>query len=670
MKGLPETLDLSRVGIDPAGITKVDLIHEKDGAYLYRVQCDWRSVVIKWFVDAPGSIEIRSYALLKTLRVPTLPVHGRSDNALVLEDLTASKDWRPATEADYQCSNVGRAVAMWYRQLHQAGRKFLSQTADPTGFLRREEAGLDAGTILTIGEKLGLSHLPVWRLCADHIEPLKRAIRAQATTLTYNDFHWSNLAVTYAKVKPVRAVMFDFHLLGIGMAYSDCRNVLSCLRASAADAFKEAYGLIDEREAVLDAPVAILVALQEAASRPRLPRWAEGLVRKVTGGELERALQKALDRLHNSSGNVTRASGSTLFQAGDCPLHGNTLTERQYMRYGLVDYESRNSDRVSFPVQSSVLDEEALLSRVAKDYRIPTPDSCRFLTRGDADIYRLKTATGNFYLKVYRPPHSLELAEAEASFVLALSASGIPVVKPIPRTDGRFAFRACAPEGTRPMLLFEEAPPPLPSQLDEALLTQIGETVALVHAAADEFDTDFGVPAIACDAFLKERVYYTSHFLSEQDTAYLCDVSRTLGLILQQLPDKTPDFGLCHGDIVMSNLRLTTEGTVTLFDFGNTLKTWRAFELAIVYWSLGNRYRDCRDHLWKTFLQGYEAIRPLPEALTERLAVMLILRQIAFLGGNCATLPLRLGTEPFESTFMEAGIKRLRTLVDNSGIPS
>jgi Ser/Thr protein kinase RdoA (MazF antagonist) len=98
------------------------------------------------------------------------------------------------------------------------------------------------------------------------------------------------------------------------------------------------------------------------------------------------------------------------------------------------------------------------------------------------------------------------------------------------------------------------------------------------------------------------------------------------------------------------------------------MKTWRALELAIVYWSLGNRYRDGREHLWKAFLQGYASIRPLPEAFSERLAVMLILRQISFLGGNCATLPLRLGTEPFESDFIEKEMRRLRNLVEESGI--
>ena len=209
---------------------------------------------------------------------------------------------------------------------------------------------------------------------------------------------------------------------------------------------------------------------------------------------------------------------------------------------------------------------------------------------------------------------------------------------------------------------------PVPPELDEALLAQIGEKVALVHAAADECDTDYGLPTMQSDAFLEERVYYTSHFLSKRDRAYLCDLSERLGLVLRKLPHEVPGFGLCHGDLVLSNLRLTEEGTITLLDFGSAMKTWRALELAVVYWSLGHRCRDDRGPLWKALLQGYESVRPLPEAFSEHLAVMLIVRQISFLGGNCATLPLRLGTEPFESGFIEREMTKLRNLVEESGI--
>jgi Ser/Thr protein kinase RdoA (MazF antagonist) len=340
------------------------------------------------------------------------------------------------------------------------------------------------------------------------------------------------------------------------------------------------------------------------------------------------------------------------------------------MRYGLENNRHWIKSRELFPVQSSVLDEEVLLTEVVKDYPIREPISCRFLTRGDSDIYRVKTATRNFYLKIYRPPKSLELAEAEALFVWALYESDIPVVIPVRRTDGKFACQVPAPEGIRPMLLYEEAPPPIPAELDEKILSEIGAKIGLLHNVADEFDTPFGIPEINIGRYLQERVFYISQFLSDQENTYLRSVSANLKEFLQSQPRNCLEFGLCHADLVMSNIRLTKEGVITLFDFGNAMKTWRAYELAVVYWSLEKRYKNSREKLWKTFLGGYKFNRPLPETLSENLNVMLVLRQIGFLGGNCATLPLRLGTEPFETGFIEKEIKRLRQLVEVSGILS
>ena len=297
MKIPTEPLALLRsVNIDPAGIRQVTCIHRKAGRRLYRIVCDGGSMIIKWFADGVDSVEMRGYALLESLGVPTLPVHGRSDNALVLEDLASSGTWRLATEADSDCSAVGQAVARWYLALHEAGRKLLGGPGETLAFLRREEERLDSKTVLAMGEKLDLGHLPVWRLCADQIETLKEAIRAlPETTLTYNDFHWTNLAVTRATAAPLRAVVFDYHLLGIGMAYSDSRNVLGSLRGTAAAAFKETYGPFDQRQALLDAPVSVLVALKEGLKRQRLPCWARGLIEVATNGQLENSVRRALD---------------------------------------------------------------------------------------------------------------------------------------------------------------------------------------------------------------------------------------------------------------------------------------------------------------------------------------------------------------------------------------
>ncbi len=334
------------------------------------------------------------------------------------------------------------------------------------------------------------------------------------------------------------------------------------------------------------------------------------------------------------------------------------------MRYGLAEDVSSRVDGTPFPAQSSVLDEEALLSNIVKDFRIPTPYSCQFLQRGDSDIYRVKTNGGNFYLKVYRPPQTLDQTEAEARFVSAMSESGVPVVKPVIRKDDKYAVQVSALEGKRPMLLFEEAPPMLPTKPTEDMLTKVGEVVARVHETADETGNDFGISQINTDKILKDVVYYSTPYLSDEDAEYFSDISNKLADILMSYLRSTPDFGLCHADLVLSNICLTSDETIVLFDFGNAMKTWRTLELAIVYWSLGHRFKEERKAKWDAFLRGYKSVRQLSEGFKEQIHLMLTLRQISFIGSNCASLPLRLGTDPFEGDFLENQMKVLRHFVD------
>jgi len=103
------------------------------------------------------------------------------------------------------------------------------------------------------GKRFGMEMLTVWQLAADHLEALLAAFRAFQETLNYNDFHWTNLALTHEE--PLRAVVFDYDLLGIGPVYCDIRNVLGSLGEPAQGAFREAYGPVDERIAVFDKPL-------------------------------------------------------------------------------------------------------------------------------------------------------------------------------------------------------------------------------------------------------------------------------------------------------------------------------------------------------------------------------------------------------------------------------
>lgn len=163
------------------------------------------------------------------------------------------------------------------------------------GFLTREIDLLTPEGVVQIGKRLGMETLPVWQLAADHLEAVQSAFRAFPETLNYNDFHWTNLALT--REAPLRAVVFDYDLLGIGPAYCDLRNVLGSLGESARGAFREVYGPVDERVAVYDQPLASLYSLHVAVQLPQLPAWAQGCAQEAMDGTLERVLRKAIDSL-------------------------------------------------------------------------------------------------------------------------------------------------------------------------------------------------------------------------------------------------------------------------------------------------------------------------------------------------------------------------------------
>ncbi len=286
---------LTKMGLDTSHLGTVELIRERHGNRLFRIALGSASYVLKVFRNPATSAEIGAYDLLKNLGVPTLHTIAATDDALLLEDLKVSSDFRLASEDDIEKPEVGAALAHWYRILHDAGSRFrISQTE--TTFLRREIEELTPTSILNLASKIGGSNQSEWNNLADNIDRIKNAAMASAETLTYNDFHWTNLALSRA-VKPIEAIVFDYHLLGVGLRYSDYRNVLSSLGKNAAAAFRSEFGETDPREKVLDDLMALLNALAVAFRRHKFPSWAEAPLELVKTGEIHSRFKAVMEIL-------------------------------------------------------------------------------------------------------------------------------------------------------------------------------------------------------------------------------------------------------------------------------------------------------------------------------------------------------------------------------------
>lgn len=267
----------------------IDLIQNKDGVIVARVQSDEKSYIIKYFQNEDFKREIKNYQLLYDLSIPTVKVFGFTDSAILMEDISQSDTFRLATKEDLDDVAIASKNAEWYKLLHTRSKDFaegnITELYDVTDFITRDN-------IEFIKEKTGTQNLPVWKLINDNFDIIVSKIRSLPRVLTYNDFYYTNLIVAKNKSS---ALMFDYNLLGKGYVYSDIRNVCYSLGEDAKKAFLETYGEFDKSEIIVDDVASVLITLYHACQRKTFPSWANS-----TLNELKTDYGKKVQTLINS----------------------------------------------------------------------------------------------------------------------------------------------------------------------------------------------------------------------------------------------------------------------------------------------------------------------------------------------------------------------------------
>ena len=157
------------------------------------------------------------------------------------------------------------AIAKWYRTLHIKGREYLSGKENPLGGVRSMYDESDAITP----------------------ENMRRVARETGSA---DDALWKVIAENGKS-----ALMFDYNLLGKGIAYGDVRNVTCSLSQKAAEIFMREYGEdIPMEQKKADAFIAPLVTLHAACEQELFPSWAEGALKELKNGSILRSLEDLL----------------------------------------------------------------------------------------------------------------------------------------------------------------------------------------------------------------------------------------------------------------------------------------------------------------------------------------------------------------------------------------
>ncbi len=297
----------------------------------------------------------------------------------------------------------------------------------------------------------------------------------------------------------------------------------------------------------------------------------------------------------------------------------------------------------SFPVTASILSPEALMSSVLPGFEVGAVVECKFFSSGFNDTYRVMTSGGDiYYLRAYRIKwRTLADIQYELDVLNHLKYKGFPAVKPVPYKDGQFYCAVPAPEGTRYLALFSEAPGPEISYDNEPkdMAQHYGQAVAKLHDALEDFSSPYQRFRKDIEHFIDMPLRNIEPFLThrQDDWVYLCRFAEILRARILALPANELEQGFCHGDLQGYHANLAPDGTLTFFDFDCGGYSYRAYDLAVFLWCC--RLEDAVDVRWEPFLHAYRETRSINELDVEAIPLFVCARYLWHMGVHTQNSP-------------------------------
>jgi Ser/Thr protein kinase RdoA (MazF antagonist) len=295
-------------------------------------------------------------------------------------------------------------------------------------------------------------------------------------------------------------------------------------------------------------------------------------------------------------------------------------------------------------IARSFVAAESVAELIAAEYDCPPPLSAKLFSKllrtQDNDHYLVTAGDGVQYaFRIYQQGARFRRTESdylyEIDWLNFLKSRDLPVSYPIPRKDGGYLSRLEAPEGTRYYAMFSLAYGDPMSLKDPEQLYTMGETMARIHVASNEFATPHARKPIDL-AFLLERP------LDRIGRSWTDDRVANLDLVmaaaeeardeLKGLLDKFPadGWGPIGGDFHQSSVFFDETNRPTFFNFDLCGPGWRAYDIAS-FLSNGNLMHAPAERA-EAFFAGYFSVRPLTEEEHAAVAPFLTIRRVWLMG--------------------------------------
>jgi Ser/Thr protein kinase RdoA (MazF antagonist) len=296
----------------------------------------------------------------------------------------------------------------------------------------------------------------------------------------------------------------------------------------------------------------------------------------------------------------------------------------------------------TFPVIYATLSPLALANDVLPGFNIGDIAACRFFSGGFNDTYLVKTVQGStYYLRAYRLPwRTLPDIQGELDVLNHLHHKGYPAARPLARTNGDYFHAICAPEGTRYVALFTEAPGLEISyeKEPETKAYNYGQAVARMHTALDDFSSPHQRFHKDLNHLIDKPLRNIEPFLEHRpdDWAYLQAFAAKVRQGILDIPANALEQG-CHGDLQGYHAKASPDGTLTFFDFDCGGFGYRAYDLAVFLWCC--RLEEAVDARWKHYLRGYQDVRPINQLDLQAIPLFVCTRYIWHMGVHTQNAP-------------------------------
>ncbi|MFC4424900.1 phosphotransferase enzyme family protein [Deinococcus navajonensis] len=311
------------------------------------------------------------------------------------------------------------------------------------------------------------------------------------------------------------------------------------------------------------------------------------------------------------------------------------------------------------PAAFSILDPVALATYLQEHYALEAPISCELLSFGVNDTYLLRTATEPMVYRLYRPGWRTAADVAwEIALLAHLQEQGVDVSVALPDQAGTHQHWLEVAEGPRLGALFTFAPGVTPRWAEAKSAQSFGASVAALHDGMDSFEDPGGRFRLDLEHLIDSPLATVLPLLTGRpdDAAYLADLGARARERLNELALQGLSEGICHGDLHGGNVHVGDRGW-THFDFDCGGVGWRAYDIAVFWWS--QSLGKAPANLWNDFLNGYGRDR-LTSADHEALPWFVVARTLWLLGLHAGLRP-RVGSASSGDHYWQHVLDFLRT---------